>query len=737
MNAAPTNAGDQVGNFLSRVSKLFGIRKSAGPNTALVPFKTALQLTAQQEEDLVNHALLRREELIKELGIGELGAQNPAQDAEDLSWAAKRDRYEQVYRNRKGWRKSYGIFKSSNLIVPVARRVVRQMVARAVDYFFATDPWFAGYPQDPDSAANAGFVDRVQRFTRYKAERAKLKRTLTNAVELAFVRGEAVVKTRHLRKEQLFRSFAMVLVDARGKFILDNRGDYIFEDDGWVPELAKDEATGEPMVDPTTGAPQETGRLLLKKDGVTVKPTVGVFVERLITRRMTQYHGPDVDVVYFKDFLCPLTASSIQDADINIHNYDQPVMDIADLYRRRNVLQSADESLDDLRGVVSVLEHMVAASSEPKSERNQPRTEEGETQNTSGVNNPNVQLAECWLRYDADGDGLLEEIMILIDVANRRAIFYDYAPNLTDDGLRPFNEIKINFLDGRWHGYGAMEMFFPSQEVIDLLVNRVNFAQSGAGRVTFWNPAATLEGQADPKLKLNDGKTYTLAPTKKPEDALGYVTLPEVKGPDLFKLMEFFTQIVQLESGVVHAGDQGFAGLESAKLATGIRNIERSGQEMFGLYIGQLDGDLGPVMDKFLACVLGNMDEREVYDYFDGEEGKKMFGSITKDEVKNVIVKAQLLLTRYKGEQQLQSNMQADALIKTFYALPLPLQQIVAGLYIQMLKALQIQRAEQYIQPGVAWTGEVPGAGGGPAPSPAAGAAAINSVPQGQVAPNV
>jgi hypothetical protein len=287
--------------------------------------------------------------------------------------------------------------------------------------------------------------------------------------------------------------------------------------------------------------------------------------------------------------------------------------------------------------------------------------------------------------------------MLVLDKRTMSPIFYDYLGNVSPSGKRPFTVVRINAIDGRWHGVGGMEVFENSQQFIDLLVNRRNFAESAAGRTTFWNPSKTLEGQRDPNLILNAGLTYTLLPGSKKEDALDYVVLPEVKGNNLFELMETFMQLMQLESGVVNAMDGQAAGLPSAKLATGVRNIEKSGNEMFSLYLESLEPGLTEVLRTAAGIIYQNMDAEEIFSITEGDARRIL--SLTPDQVRNLNIDVKLLLTRSKSEQVLESSVQAANLTNQFYQLLPEVQQKARFLYVQALKALQIEQAEEIISP--------------------------------------
>jgi hypothetical protein len=691
-----------------------------GQDLPRIPFPTAYTLTRAQETKLIEHALRRLTELKDEMGRscieqGEWYTQADFTEAGKRSFLGKRQLYDMLYHNIADWRPHVlgGIFEDSNLVVPLARRIVRQMVARANGYFFATDPWFAAFAvgvADRDLAAD------IERYARFKFDESHLKHALELAVELAFVRGEAVVKTTYETREQIYRQRANVLVDADGRDILGADGDYILDSDLWATETMPNEAV-------------PTGRVVLKRDGVTPKPLDPTWENKLVTRKITHFRGAEAGVVYYKDFLCPLAAPSVQDADCVVHLYDMPVMRLADMYQRKSMLDlSNEQSVLATQRAIEMIRNMAGESGEPKAARDQERPEHRQNEQSAGERSePVVEIAEFHLRYDADGDGIMEDVMLVLDVKNQAPIFYDYEANVTPDGLRPFDVVKVNQVDGRWYGMGGMEMFESSQEIVDLLVNRWNFSQSRAGRVDFWNPQHTLEGDANPNLLLNWGSTYTPKPGKTKDDILSYVTLPDMKHEALQNMFEFFMQMATNESGVANANDANAVGLDTAELATGVRNIEKSGQEMFALYLSHLEPGLQSVIQRAAALIFANLDAEEVFTFFEGDT--QIEGSIRPDDVREMNLHVSLLLTRYRGEQLLQSSAQAANLVTQYYGLAPVVQARVAPLYRDMLKALQVNFADEIIAPMDAMPTTAPPVQADPR--------AAQPMPTGRVEPNI
>lgn len=709
-----------------------------------MPFPTAYVLTRDQEEELCDHAMRRLKELESETGRDICGSGKWwGDDSIDVAqgeheglingaktWMGKRHLYDKTYKNQMGYRAALlgGIFAESNLAVPVARRVTRQMTARAVNYFFGTDPWFAIYPvgiMDKDRA------DKADRYIRWKMDQAKLKRAQEMAIERAFVLGESVVKTSWANRGQIYRTNGTVLVDEKGLDILGADGDYIFEDDLWIEAQITDPATGQPM---------PSGVEVLKRDGKTPKPETLYWQPKLITRRITQYKGPEAKVIHFMDFLCPLDAESIQQADCVAHLYDRPVMELADEWKKEIAANSTGlEREEATRKAINLIRELsVSTTGETSTAQNSQSVDSSTNNGSRGVTKtlPMVEIVEFHLRYDADGDGILEDIMLIMDRKSQTPIFYDYEANITPDGLRPFSCVRVNEVQGRWYGMGSMEHFESSQNIIDLLLNRKNFANSRGARVDFWDPSKTIEGKRNPNLKLNWGKTYTLDKGATAAEALSSVYLENNTGDDLQEMVEFFMQLMMNESGVANANDSNVSGMDSTKLATGIRNIEKSGQEVFSLHLGHLEPGISETLTKMVKLVFANIDQMEVYRYFEdgeagGEGGSLAMREINPGDIANLEIDTRILLTRYRGEQILESYTRGWQIVAEFYAQPYEVQVQIVDMVRAMLKALQISNADKLVVPV-----QIPLAGPG-GPTDAKGMAAAAASPPRKADPNL
>ncbi|MBP7949009.1 MAG: hypothetical protein KA004_05090 [Verrucomicrobiales bacterium] len=646
-----------IGDSAELIDEIYEKLPPPGPDKPRKVFPSNLHLTRAQEDALCLRAANRFQQLDEELGREQTRTdidgtalflnQRTDEKKEERLFMAKRLLYQHIAENDFSWRPllmKNSIFAKSNLVVPLCRRICRQMAARAGNYFFGTNPWLA--------VEHVGLNDITMAKTLNNLVQAKLDENenqsrIQSAIPIAFEIGEAIIKTTTTRKASFYRHKETVAVDGNGLPLTASDGQPIRQDDEWIP------------ADPNNPG----GSKILKRDGTTEMPPMLQFQETMIDEEIIHYQGPDPKIVYFRDFLCPLNATDIQSADCICHVMDYSANQLAADY-----MTSPGESMDELKAAVEAIRNALNQESTRRS-FDAMRPELGETTEPE-TPDPVMTIGEFYLRYDADGDGYMEDIMLVMDLASKTPIFYDYTAAVTDDGLRPFQIVRAKPVLNRWYGQGAIELFESYQSTVDLLVNRRNRAQSESGRVTLWRPQNTVEGDANPNLILNWGKTYTPREGKTPEDIINVVYLDDNKYDNLTDELQFFLQLAMNESGVQHANDNYVAGMDSAKLATGIKNIEKSGMEMFAVFISSLETGLNAASHAFVQCLYKHLDDEETFIYLDGDVPVEL--TVAARDVKALKYNARVTLSKYKAEQSLASAGQAIAVVRDYYTLTLP-----------------------------------------------------------------
>ena len=749
----------QVGSLADKVQS---------PNTETPPqemdlksvFPSPLVLTVEQEQRMVDYIDASIEGMCQSLGRNSTSAANwynsddtQTQRVGRESYMGRRQLFEMIYANQMEWRATMigGIFAESNHTVPLCRRIVQQQYSRAVNYFMGTDPWFSAYPVGPSDQKLSELTDK---YLKFKGNQSDLKGSCEQGLMGAFVRGETVMKTIWKKIWTNYKTNAVVAIDPMtGQPIVASDNDYIYAEDKWMQPQAEGLVMeeGEEMPPPAPGEGVEAVDgvvptlemeqaaavgFVLVRDGQTglppgvASPEELIFEPRTLDKRSVQFQGAECKPVYFRDFLCPLGAPTVAEAPICCHLYDKPAIEVAQLY----VATLADESTPKEQAVriYDALQELLAMDGSHKSASSNARPQLGETQDTPSDNSGDVnedetreneqimEIAEVYLRYDADEDGAQEEIMCLYDRKNKRPLFYDYLANRSPAGKRPFEVLRINPVEGRWHGTGSVEVFLPIQEAVDLLLNRWNLSLSREGSVVFWNPSLTLEGEQNPHLELNGGETYTPKGNIDPEQILKVIPLHDIKGRNLHEEIEFLMQVAMNMSGITQANDAAMLGMDTGKLATGVRNIEQSGQELFSVYLSQLQRGLESVLRSFIQYSMAYLDTNEAFMLTEDREAAIM--EFDPQRIESLDFDIRMEMTRYRNEQELAQSQAATAKVIEFYGLPPEMQQVLMPLYVQQLKAFQIPDAQRFLVPGLQFPAN-PGSnvGGGMATSGSGG----------------
>ncbi len=705
--------GDSQAHTLT--ATLTGSGPSQPTNGPRVIIESELVLTLEQENRLMAHARQRLQDLESDLGRTNFESQDwltaPQLDMQQsaTTFMGRRHLAHMVAQQRMEWRPHLlgGLYRESNLHLPLTSRIITQQSARAQKSFFGTKPYFA---TSGLSSQDSELGEQVNSWAHHKLDtEGGITSGLETAIDLAFIQGECVVKTRKHKLTSYFESFRTVAINPEtGEPFVAEDGDFIYNTDVFKEQMVPvmDKATGQPVMD-ETGQPvtQASGKMILTRDGITEQPhpdmpslmqTVKLNLSKILADRV------EARPIYYLDFLCPLDAASVQDADYCAHLYNTQVIEMAHKYLTDEAFKGQDPETQ-LTRLKRLTDELLPGSAEDRQAAgDRSRSELGEQYQTTGraKSEPTTACAEQWMWFDPFGDGVMRSIMFLMDSEGRVPIYYNYTANLTDDGLRPLDTVRINPPTGRWHGQGNVERFWNLQIYTDLLINRSLYAESKAARVDFWNPQLTIEGQANPNLKLNWGGTYTMVDKNtKPEDVLKPVYLENIKSANLQNMMQLILQMAQNMSAISNVNDGAMAGMDTAKLATGIRNLEASGEEMFHAYITQLRPALEAIMKRALRIVLKEVqtERPKLIKFFDQASNRLM--EIDPLRLMDLDLDIKLEMTTYKGQMALQQAQTGFSMMDLYFAKHPIVQNRLAPFATQALKAMEFKDADKIAAP--------------------------------------
>jgi hypothetical protein len=686
----------------------------------MFPNLSCYTLTRGQEDAMLEYLKKRVQQVSEEMGrdlvVGNSSWYSPSgvgrggvNEDRERKFMVKRARFEMEFRDDIDWRAACSpkgsIFSKNNERYPAMSEVVTQRIARAINAFFGSSPWFGAEAQ---GIADEKLAALVQQHARWKFDRNGIEDAFKDAIKRSEVIGECVVKITSEKRSSYGYRRASVLV-----------GD-----------------DGEMLTDPATGTFIEEGSLT-PEQLLALGVPAPVFIVKKVGVETVSFSGVRAHPVNFRDFLCPLTAENVQDADIAAHIYDVPLAVLLDGYRRGEAaVMSGTESGaakdpkpdsamsnipadfgDKMRALATVLRGFNAlATNSAEAASGELLDAKGGDPDANGTpfgdQTQVVTAVECWVRGDFNGDGVEEQLVVIYDQKSGVPIFYDYAENWTADGLRPFGVVREDPVAGSWCGYGSVERFLATQQLIDLTWNRMSFAQSTSGTFKLLDVSGLLLSDEERRkleagefdLFLNNGKVYmwNSANAVQPMSADSVlVTKPviAVEQSDLYRQFQGHLQILYNSSGVASANDASAAGLDTVKTATGVRAIDAKGDELTSYNLTWLETSLKECMRKLLKTLYLYMDTAETFYFSDGN--LTLSETMTPFFSRNVDFSVSLVMNKARGEQELNQATAAAGILQEYYAQDVATQYITAQIYRKRIGALNMSfQPESLVSPG-------------------------------------
>lgn len=636
-----------------------------------------LKLTAAQADRLVHRAITRISELRGEMGIEEGGG-----TAKD-SWAWQREKNQNQYDNKWEWRKALGgIFKFSNFSLNLSKRFARLMAAKTSDDLVGTDPFFSCMPTEtPDG--DPALAKQSEGYVQDEISASNAKQRIKDAEKTALIRDEAVVKISYVTNDTHFRGPGIVAVgpyqyeadptpeNTRGVFffgpgepVMTPKGEYIYQKDNFIPDQKVE------------------GLMRLEKEPkVVVRHAPEFAYKEELDQMLKGYTGLDLRTLDHRDFLCPLNVQTIHEADANIHLFDEDWDRLKATYRGFDISTAYFDQ---------------GYTSGEKAAKVEKGEQEGAgTSETRKI----VHCGDCYMRcnpYEGDPDdlGFESEIWMIIDVKAEKLIWADYLGNHMKK--RPFEVIPgVERVQNRWYGVGVFEMLDHKQLYVDTQFNRVNFKSSKSSSVRFRNRNAVAQWKTGAKLIIGDDQIYDIEDPRFTQDnpPLFQVNLTEID-EHAMKLLELMIQAGSTEVGIVGPDDGAMAGLDTTKLATGIKSLERTGNLLMKFTETDHADGIAAILDQCVDVVLENMDEDEII----FREDSMSLVELNRDEIRKIRKSVKLLLTRSRSTETIETARMVIQLCREYYEALNPFERYkLRGEYLRQLKALETPDAAQLL----------------------------------------
>jgi hypothetical protein len=394
-----------------------------------------------------------------------------------------------------------------------------------------------------------------------------------------------------------------------------------------------------------------------------------------LPQKIVHKDGLEAGGISCEDFIFPIDAPSLDKADIMVHVYDDTL-----------------DALQHAWGDKTHNERFQFSATGPLSQASQPVAQQGE-QEARNHRRDMVNVHEVYIRCDADEDGRDEWIFLVLDFRTRESIYEEYLGNL---GMKqpPFVLIRgVESVPGRAYGNGVYKMFDHKSLFIDLQFNRVALKASKTGSITFVHKDGTEESKAGIELVVGDKKSYVIPANSvygKDKPPVFRVNLNEVDEYAM-NLLQTMIQTGMLEFGIVSAADGSETDLNASGTATGVRNIERTGNLLHRTTEELMAKDIEGALRIATDIVLENLEPET--GAFNRQQAALV--RLNRDEIRLLPRDIRLLLTKIRSEEGMAASAQVVQLLDAYYSRPKWMRKKVRPEYIAQLKMLDVQDADE------------------------------------------
>lgn len=621
-------------------------------------------------------------------GVSPIGTPN--------TWLGIRQRAREEYRGEFSHRRLLGgTFKLSWWSMNVPGRFVGELSSKFSDDLVGTDPFFAVMPDNIDDPDKAELSKQVERKVQKDVSSSNVSATITQAIEDALCEGERCVQLSWKVDKTEYPGSATVLVDKDGEPIKTPTDDYIYQYDDVLDVIV--DAKGNFVSSLTAALQNETATM--GPDGTPQLPQ-GTFLQSRLEREpafvmpqnpewklfddliltITHKKGLVADVILAEDFIWDIYCTRLEDSTLMARCYDAPLKELENTY-------PGSEYEKKLR--------LVAGSA--KSHAGQPIYGNGEQQRIT-ADDPVMNIHETYWRGRVNKDDKEDSwLFLVLDMINQVPLFCEYLGNMRMK-RPPFKLIRgFRAVSTRAYGMGIYQMLEDKALAIDLFFNRLCLKSSKSGSVTWYNPNAFLETKDGADLTIGDEKVYRLQRQSDVEftennPPVARVNLNEVDEYSR-EVMEDLIQDCQLVMGITSAADGSTADLNSTKTATGIRNLERTGNTVQKKPENMIAADVSDFMAMVVDMDLENMDPQEA----EWTLHEDKLATLNRDEIRMLPRDVRMLLTKGESSEGIEVAQQILATLKEYYGYPPSLQKQLRPAFIQILKDLNRADADEIL----------------------------------------
>ena len=659
-------------------------------------------LNEEQEKDLVQYACDR---------IEQLKVDNKERiDVDKGAW--------NVYNNERMDRAHHdSIYDRSNVPIPLTSLVVDHFLARAEDEITGTSPYFKFVPQ---GAQDQNMADMFDKYFHWKIEKmAKTRERLEEAYMHLFIQRAVILKVTYeeIVSEWLDFEKRALFNNADGEFeILPGFGPIVEGVNQFIPTMMPDGSQGV---------------ALAEDPSFLLDPSIHTFENfpEGVPARAVKYAGPRSRVIDSDRFLCPSNVEDIEDADFIAELYDKDTGWAQSMFLERDWM-SYDEFYAKLKK---------DANARTDSDANKEYKEDLSFDN---LENPKLQVVECWVKRDVLGTGVPQDFCLFIEPESKTAIYYEYVAKVTPDNRIPFTAVAIGKSKNNWWGPSLPEKINIYQEYIDRQFNSESYRnEMSSNPIVAVHPQAVEDEPDD--IEIHAGKIFQLKEQNQLADFIEFAQIPAADAKTQ-ELVDFIFGMVQLWLGVSNLAQGDYQALAPANTATGVEATLNEASKIGRRWMRRIVKGLENHLTKMVKLAIATMDQEEVFEYMEGDIST--FATMTPDMVKKLEINALVVLSQDQGQRAIEKANLALQVQERYFNYPPEIRPFVRPMLKRILDAMGFENSDELLPQEapadprqeaemMKLMNDVQGGGGAPAPKDGVDAQVQgmgNSNPQGQ-----
>lgn len=560
------------------------------------------------------------------------------------------------------------VFQLQNDSLNLVAALTEFASAQAEQDLFGGEPWFAAVPVGREDPALA---DAIQKHLQWSFRNGELVQRYCSAVARAACLGEVFTKTVYQIETDHFEETLNVL-HRDGEPLKDGKN-YITNDEQ-VKRLG---------IKARKGSKLTWKKLFIERD-VVIKH--GVETSLLsYTDVAFRADAPELDLKY-TNFYSVLDISALEAKE----RFNLSLEDALRLALAANAAQSGDHTRDQATTVDSRGNLPVDRGNEDYGEEEKER-----------LLNSRVRLVEGWLRIDPFGDGKARRLYIVFPYQSEDWLVYgDYLGNLSPKGELPVKCHVWEEVPGRLYGRGFFSKYAAVQTKIDDLWNQISYRnRMHCNPVGAFHPERLDRDDDEADLTLRPGDMLRIKGEWKLEDVLQFMQIPDLDERSM-DLMQMSMQISQLRSGITSASQGDLSAVPENNTATGIRQLMSRAAVLMKKPVRGLRRSMGRDFSYAVKLFYANFDREEAFVWGEGETRTLL--KITPEQVADLDIDVRMLLTQEQNQTKLEGSQAATQLVTQYIGLPEGEKPAARSLFVQGLKALEFDQAEEIIrQPNV------------------------------------